>query len=236
MATPSSGPISFTQVASTELGLTTPYRMSDMYAVAVAGGQAGLMYHNINMAIGNLTTAKTAIYGPYAAGSNRLLTNWYNYAQDTGMVMTYLITNNSNYDLYISVVIWDSSNTTQGTIYNSSVNGMQDTGTQTVDTGLLSQSASMASGYQIAVDGVSFINPPNPGQIFTVNLTVDSASDSDGVGYGKSRKAYGLGGYTEEGQGNPGYPSPPWTPTLAVDGNGSTISTNKRTTFSITIS
>ena len=236
MATPASGQITFTDVASTELGFAQPYKMSDMYAVAASGGQAGLMYHNLSMAIGNATTAKNAIFANYQTQSNQLLTNWYNYAQDTGMVMTYLITNNSGYDVNISVVIWDSSNATQGTIYNSQVGQTSNTGTQTVDTGLLSQSSSMASGYQIAVDEISFVNPPGAGETFTVTLTVDSASDSDGVGYGKTRKNYGLGGYTEEGPTNPGWPSPPWTPTLAVDGNGSTISTNKRTTFSITIS
>jgi len=236
MATPASGQISFTQVASTELGLTTPYTMSDMYATAATGGQTGLMYHNLNMAIGNLTSAKNAIYAPYAAASNQNLTNWYNYAQDTGMVMTYLITNNSAYDVNFRVVIWDSGNAAQGTIYNSQVTANTNTGTQTVDTGLLSQSASMASGYQIAVDQISFLNPPPPGQTYTVTITVDSATDSDGVGYGTARKKYGLGNYTEEGPNNPGFPSPPWTPALAVDGKGTTVATNKRTTFSITIS
>jgi hypothetical protein len=237
MTTPSSGQITFTDVASTELGFTTPYNMSNMYGVAAAGGQSGLMYHNLNMAPGNATTAKVAIYDPYNALSNEALTNWYNYSQDIGMVMTYLVTNNSSYDVSISVAIWDSTDTAQGTIFNGLVNATSNTGTQTVNTGLLSQSASMASGYRVAVDGVGFSPPPGPGQTFSVSLSVASASDTDGVGASTTRTTYGLGGYTEYGPNFPPPPPPtPYTATKATDTSGNLIPCNKRTTISITIS
>ena len=233
MTTPNTGEITFTQVASTELGFGQPYLMSNMYAVAAAGGAGGLMYHNLNMAPGNATTAKVAIYDNYNALSNEKLTNWYNYSQDIGMVMTYLITNNSAYGVNISVVLWDSTNATQGTIYNSGVAANSNTGTQTVDTGLLSQSASMGSGYRVAVDTVTFMNPPNPGQTFSVSLSVASASDTDGVGASTTRTTYGLGGYTESGP--PAPPPTPYVSTKATDTSGNPIPCNKRTTISITI-
>jgi len=231
--TPSSGTITFTDVASTQLGFTTPYKMSDMYATAAAGGQAGLMYHNLNMAPGNATTAKVAVYDPYNALSNEKLTNWYNYFQDISMVMTYLVTNNSNYNVNISVVLWDSTNITQGTIFGGVVNANSNTGTQTVSTGLLSQSASMTSGYRVAVDSVMFSPGPGPGQTYSVSLSVASASDTDGVGSSTTRTTYGLGGYTESGP--PAPPPTPYTKTKACDSSGSTIPCNKRTTISITI-
>jgi len=232
--TPSSGTISFTDVASTQLGFTTPYSMSDMYAVAAAGGQAGLMYHNLNMAPGNATTAKVAIYDNYNALSNEALTNWYNYFQDISMVMTYLVTNNIPYNVNISIVLWDSSNITRGTIFNGTVNATSNTGTQTVSTGLLSQTASMSSGYRVAVDTVTCA-PPGPGfgQTWTVNLSVASASDTDGVGASTARATYGLGSYVASGP--PAPPPGPYTPAKATDTGGNPIPVNKRTTISITI-
>ena len=231
--TPSSGTITFTDVASTQLGFTTPYNMSNMYAVANTGGQSGLMYHNLNMAPGNATTAKVAIYDPYNALSNEKLTNWYNYFQDISMVMTYLVTNNSNYNVNINISLWDSTNITRGTIFNGLVNANSNTGTQTVSTGLLSQNANITSGYRVAIDGVTFSPGPGPGQTYSITLTVASTSDTDGVGASTTRTSYSLGGYTESGP--PAPPPTPYAARKAVDSSGGTIPCNKRTTVSITI-
>jgi hypothetical protein len=184
------------------------------------------------MSTGNATTAKVAIWDQYNSGTNQALTNWYNYFQDIGMVMTYLVTNNSAYGVNISVVLWDSSNITQGTIFNGIVPATSNTGTVTVNTGLLSQN--MTGGYRVAIDSVTFSPTPGPGQTFTVSLSVASASDTDGVGQSTTRTTYGLGGYSESGP--PAPPPTPYTATKACDVSGSVIPCNKRTTISITIS
>jgi hypothetical protein len=231
MSTPDTGEIKFSEVA-TETGLASPNLMSDFYDIANVAGGGGLMYHNLNMATGNATTAKVAIWDQYNSGTNQALTNWYNYFQDIGMVMTYLVTNNSAYGVTVSVVLWDSSNITQGTIFNGLVAATSNTGTNTVNTGLLSQN--MTGGYRVAIDSVQFSPPPGPGQTFTVSLSVASASDTDGVGQSTTRTTYGLGGYTESGF--PAPPPTPYTATKACDVSGSVIPCNKRTTISITIS
>jgi hypothetical protein len=231
MATPDTGAIAFSDVAN-ETGLTTPNLMSDFYGIANVAGGGGLMYHNLNMSTGNATTAKVAIWDQYNSGTNQALTNWYNYFQDIGMVMTYLVTNNSAYGVQIGVVLWDSSNITQGTIFSGLVAATSNTGTVAVNTGLLSQN--MTGGYRVAVDSVTFSPPPGPGQTFTVSLSVASASDTDGVGQSTTRTTYGLGGYTESGP--PAPPPTPYTATKACDVSGSVIPCNKRTTISITIS
>ena len=233
MTTPASGQITFTDVASTELGFGTPYKMSDMYALANVGGQGGLMYHNLNMAPGNATTAKDAIWTPYNSLANEALTNWYNYSQNLGMVMTYLVTNNSAYNVNITIGIWDSTNVNQGTIYNGTVVSGTNTGTNTVNTGLLSQSASMTAGYRISIEAVSFSPGPGPGQTYTVTVSITAASDTDGVGNGTTRTTYGVPGYSESGP--PAPPSPPYTASKAVDNGGGTIPCNKRTTINVTI-
>ena len=231
MSTPNTGEIKFSEVA-TETGLASPNLMSDFYDIANVAGGGGLMYHNLNMSTGNATTAKVAIWDQYNSGTNQALTNWYNYFQDIGMVMTYLVTNNSAYGVQIGVVLWDSSNITQGTIFSGLVAATSNTGTVTVDTGLLSQN--MTGGYRVAIDSVTFSPPPGPGQTFTVSLSVASASDTDGVGQSTTRTTYGLGGYSESGP--PAPPPTPYTPTKACDVSGSVIPCNKRTTISITIS
>ena len=233
MTTPGSGTIAFSNV-TTETGLAPPSgdAMSDFYDIANAAGGGGLMYHNLNMATGNTTTAKVAIWDQYNSGTNQALTNWYNYSQDIGMVMTYLVTNNSAYGVTVSVVLWDTSNLTQGTIFNGLVAATSNTGTNTVNTGLLS--LNMTSGYRVAIDSVQFSPPPGPGQTFTVSLSVASASDTDGVGASTTRTTYGLGGYTESGP--PAPPPTPYNRTKACDDSGNTIACNKRTTISITIS
>ena len=230
MATPSTGAIAFSDVAN-ETGLTSPNLMSDFYDIANVAGGGGLMYHNLNMDIGNATTAKVAIWDQYNSGTDQPLSNWYNYSQNIGMVMTYLVTNSSAYGVTVSVVLWDSSNITQGTIFNGLVAANSNTGTNTVNTGLLSQN--MTGGYRVAIDSVQFSPPPAPGQTFSVSLSVASASDTDGVGQSTTRTTYGLGGYTESGP--PAPPPTPYTPTKACDNGGSTIACNKRTTISITI-
>jgi hypothetical protein len=245
MPTPSSGVITFTDVASTQLGQSTPYSMSGMYNTANTGGNSGLMYHNLNMATGNATTAKNAIWDNYNAGTNEALSNWYNYDQNIGLVITFLITNSSAYNVNFNLAIWNSTNANVGTIYNTpTINSGTNTGTQTVQTGCLS--STVTAGYRIAIQDITFspgpppINPPppiRPSVTYTVNVTVNSASDTDGVGAGTTRTTYGPWTYSET-QNQPPAPSPPtpWNPVVAADSGGSTIYNNKRTTISITIS
>ena len=246
MTTPASGQISITDIVN-ELDyaiLPTPIGLkADLYNTANNGGGTGLMYHNLNMASGNATSAKVAIYDPLNANANMSMSNWYNYLRDCGMVMTYLITNNSSYDVFIDLVIWDQNNTSQGTIYNNpKVDANSNTGTQTVNTGLLAITGGggISSGYRVAVQNVTFANPPGPGQTFTVSLSVDSASDTDGVGAGTTRTTYSLGSYSESTWAGPPAPPPPpptpYTATKAADTSGNLIYVNKRTTISITIS
>ena len=239
MTTPASGQISITDIVN-ELDyaiLPTPIGLkADLYNTANTGGGTGLMYHNLNMATNNTTSAKNAIYDPLTANSNMSMSNWYNYTRDIGMVMTYLITNSSSYDVNINLVIWDQNNTSQGTIFNNSVNASSNTGTQTVDTGALTITGGMSSGYRVAVQNVTFTGPPGPGQTFSVSLSVDSASDTDGVGAGTTRTTYNLGSYSESGPTFPPTPPTPYTATIAVDTSGNLIYVNKRTTVSITIS
>ena len=240
MTTPASGEISITNIVN-ELDyaiLPTPIGLkSDLYNTANTGGGTGLMYHNLNMASNNTTSAKVAIYDPLNANANMSMSNWYNYTRDIGMVMTYLITNTSSYDVNIDLVIWDQNNTSQGTIYGSLVSANSNTGTQTVNTGALAITGGLSSGYRVAVQNVMFLTPAGPGQTFSVSLSVASASDTDGVGAGTTRTTYSLGSYTDVGPTfPPSPPSPPYTATKAVDTSGSPIYVNKRTTVSITIS
>jgi len=239
MTTPASGQISITEIVN-ELDyaiLPTPIGLkSDLYNTANTGGGTGLMYHNLNMASNNTTSAKVAIYDPLNANANMSMSNWYNYTRDIGMVMTYLITNNSSYDVNIDLVIWDQNNTSQGTIYSSLVSANSNTGTQTVNTGALAITGGLSSGYRVAVQNVMFLTPAGPGQTFSVSLSVASASDTDGVGAGTTRTTYSLGSYTDVGPTfPPSPPSPPYTATKAVDTSGNLIFVNKRTTVSITI-
>jgi len=239
MTTPASGQISITEIVN-ELDyaiLPTPIGLkADLYNTANTGGGTGLMYHNLNMASNNTTSAKVAIYDPLNANANMSMSNWYNYTRDIGMVMTYLITNNSSYDVNIDLVIWDQNNTSQGTIYGSLVSANSNTGTQTVNTGALAITGGLSSGYRVAVQNVMFLTPAGPGQTFSVSLSVASASDTDGVGAGTTRTTYSLGSYTDVGPTfPPSPPSPAYTATKAVDTSGNLIFVNKRTTVSITI-
>ena len=237
MTTPASGAISMIGINS-ELDLLTPAinidLKADLYNTANTGGGTGLMYHNLNMAPNNTTSAKNAIYDPLTANANMSMSNWYNYTRDIGMVMTYLITNSSSYDVNIELTIWDQNDTPQGTIVSTTVNANDNTGTQTVNTGLLAITGGggISSGYRIAVQNVSF-NPPVT-SVQTVSISVDSASDTDGVGAGTTRTTYGVPGYTESPP-----PSPPpasYVASKAVDSGGSLIYVNKRTSIEITIS
>jgi hypothetical protein len=236
MTTPAFGEISMIDINS-ELDLLNPAinidLKADLYNTANTGGGTGLMYHNLNMAPNNTTSAKVAIYDPLTANANMPISNWYNYTRDTGMVMTYLITNNSSYDVNIDLNIWDTFDNANGTIFTGTIITGTNTGTQTVNTGLLTQSGVMPSGYRIAVQNVTFAPPPpGPGQTFTVSLAVTSASDTDGVGAGTTRTTYSLGSYSQSG---PPSPPTPYTATKAVDSSGNLINVNKRTTISITI-
>jgi hypothetical protein len=242
MPTPSTGAIAFSDVR-TELGQSNPAEMSTFYDTANTGGNSGLMYHNLNM-VGGSTTARVAIYNNYNAGTNYKLTNWYNYTQDIGLVITYLITNSSSYNVTFNLAIWDSSNTNVGTIFNGFILNGTNTGTQTVDTGCLS--GTVTAGYRIAIQDIVFTPGPTPippappvipSSTFAVTITVNSASDTDGVGAGTTRTTYGPFSYSET-QNQPPAPSPPtpFTASVATDTSGSTIFNNKRTTISITIS
>lgn len=241
MGTPTTGAITFTDVASTQLGQSTPYSMSGMYNTANTGGYSGLMYHNLNMAPGNATTAKTAIWDNYNAGTNYALTNWYNYSQSTGVVVTYTINNNSAYDVTVSLTIWNSSSANVGSIYSGSIAPSSSVGPTIMNTGALTSVSS--SGYYIAVQGFTFSNPitpPVPPPLINRNASISasSASDTDGVGAGTSRTALGfLGNIADTNQQFPPPPPPTtFTATIAVDsGGGSVIFINKRTTFVIDI-
>jgi hypothetical protein len=236
MATPNTGAIAFSDVAN-EIGLSSPDLMSDFYDTANVAGSGGLMYHNLNMDIGNATTAKVAIWDPYDAGINQPLSNWYNYSQDIGMVMEFDINNTSIYDITVNVAIRDSSGVNRGTIFNGSVVASGSTGAM-INTGLLSLSTGMSSGYKIWIDALDYSgilppSPPNPVQNFNVNATINSASDIDGVGAGTNRSTYGP---FSQNVTNTFPPPPPFTPQTAVDDGGSTIPVNKRTYIDITLS
>jgi hypothetical protein len=243
MATPSSGAILFSQVRD-ELGQSNPAAMSSFYNTANQAGSTGLMYHNLNMASGNATTAKVAIFDKYNVTQNYALTNWYNYDQAPSMVMTYYIDNQSPYGIDIDLQIVDSSNVPQGTIYSTPTIASGGTAGGTVSTGCVPSNVS--TGYRIYIQGVSFnpaptVTPPGPpfSETFSVTVTVDSASDTDGVGAGTTRTTYGGAGYLRE-QSDTIPPSPPIPnidpfPAIAVDSGGSLIPNNKRTTLAITI-
>jgi len=244
MATPSSGAILFSEVRD-ELGQSDPAAMSSFYNTANQAGSTGLMYHNLNMASGNATTAKVAIYDNYDVTQNYALTNWYNYAQAPSMVMTYYIDNQSPYGLDLDVQIVDSSNTAQGTIYSSpGINSTIPSGgtaAGTVATGCVP--SNVPTGYRIFIQSVNFnpspfVMPPGPpfSQTFSTTATVSSASDTDGVGAGTTRTTYGP--YLREASATIP-PSPPIPdinpfPAIAVDSGGSLIPNNKRTTITIT--
>ena len=251
MTTPNTGAISMTAINS-ELDLLTPAinidLKADLYNTANTGGGVGLMYHNLNMATNNTTTAKVAIYDPLTANADMTMSNWYNYTRNIGMVMTYLITNSSPYNVNFELVIWDQNDTSQGTIFSGLIITGSDTGTQTVNTGLLTITGGggISSGYRIAIQNVTFSPGPNPvppappvlpSNTFAVTITVDSASDTDGVGAGTTRTTYGPFSYSET-QNQPPAPSPPtpFTASKAADSGGSLIYVNKRTSIEITIS
>jgi hypothetical protein len=211
-----------------------------MYNTANTGGYTGLMYHNLNMAPGNATTAKVAIWNNYNAGTNYALTNWYNYSQNIGIVVTYTINNNSPYDVNVSLTIWDSSSTNVGSIFGGTITSSTTVGPTTVDTGTLT--SGLTTGYYIAVEGFDFTNPITPAvppPLINRNASIDcnTASDTDGVGSATTRNALGaLGNIADTNQQVPPPPPPTiFTATIAVDGGGSTISVNKRTTFTIDI-
>jgi hypothetical protein len=241
MGTPLSGTILFSEVRD-ELGQSNPAAMSSFYNTANTGGSSGLMYHNLNMAPGNATTAKTAIWDNYNAGTNYKLTNWYNYQQNPSMVMTYYVDNQSPYGISIDLQIVDSGGTPRGTIY-SSVLSAGGTAGGTVSTGCVPSTVS--TGYMIYIQGVDFVpgpfapppSPPNPPIVtFAVNVVVNSASDTDGVGAGTGRTVSGPYFRDQSDAVPPAIPPPPTNPfpALAVDNSG-LIFNNKRTTFEIII-
>ena len=239
MTTPASGQISITNIVN-ELDyaiLPTPIGLkSDLYNTANTGGGTGLMYHNLNMASGNATSAKAAIYDPLNANANMSMSNWYNYTRDIDMVTTYTVTNNSANNLSLDVIIVDSSNNNMASVFNGQLAGGGGTSTGTAS-GPLTITGGITSGYRIRIENVDFIPAPNPpvpfppapGQTFSVSFTITS-SDTDGVGASTTRTVNTPGTYTVVG----GTPNP-FTATNIVDTSGSPIPCNKRTTVTITL-
>jgi len=234
MTTPSSGDIKMTEI-NTELDLYTPAQnisMAGFYGIAPNTGGSALMFHNLSMAPGNSTTAKVAIWDNYNAGTNYAITNWYNYTRDVDVVMTYDITNNSAYTVNFNVGIWDMNDANVGTVFNGILNPTDNpTGTST---GPLALTIVGSSGYRITIQDIQFVPgpPPPPGTTYSVNITINSASDTDGVGGGTTRTTYGPFSYSETS----GNPPTPFTPSKAVDTSGNLIAINKRTSVTITIS
>lgn len=237
MTTPSSGDISFSDIKN-ELAFSNPLSMDGFYDIANTAGVTGLMYHNYNnMGATNALSAKTAIWNNYNAGTNLATSNWYNYSRDTGMVMEYYINNVSAYDITLDLVIWDSTDSTQGTIFNGVVNAGATAGA-IVNTGLLTVSVTaMSSGYSIAINNLDYggapLAPPPPVINFNVTATINSSSDIDNVGAGTNRTTYGP--WTQQVT-NTFPPPPPFTAVRAVDDSGSMIPVNKRTYIDITLS
>ena len=236
MTTPASGQISITNIVN-ELDyaiLPTPIGLkADLYNTANTGGGTGLMYHNLNMATNNTTSAKNAIYDPLNANSNMTMTNWYNYTRDIDMVTTYTVTNNSANGLNLDVIIVDSSNNNRGSVFNGFLAGGGGSSTGT-SSGPPTITGSISSGYRIRIENVDFQPMPNPpfpppGQTFSVSFTITS-SDTDGVGASTTRTVNTPGTYTVVG----GTPNP-FTATNIVDTSGSPIPCNKRTTVTITL-
>ena len=220
---------------NTELDFVTPSSnlelKNDFYSSAANSypGNA-LMYHNLNMATGNATTAKVAIYDPYNANANMTMSNWYNYTRDISMVTTFTVTNSSANGVVLDVQIWDSTDTPIGMVFNGPLAGGGGTSSGTAS-GPLTITQVGSGGYRIAIQAVTFSPPPGPGQTFTVNFSV-SASDTDGVGAGTTRTTYNPAAYSESG---PPAPPNPFPFQKVVDTSGNTIYTNKRTTVTITL-
>ena len=240
MTLPASGEISITDIVN-ELDyaiLPTPIGLkADLYNTANTGGGTGLMYHNLNMASGNATSAKVAIYDPLHANANMSMSNWYNYTRDIDMVTTYTVTNNSANNLALNVIIVDSSNNNVANVFNGLLTGGGGTSTGTAS-GPLTITGGISSGYRIRIENVDFQPmpnppvpfPPAPAQTFSVSFTITS-SDTDGVGASTTRTVNTPGTYTVVG----GAPNP-FTATNIVDTSGQPIPCNKRTTVTITLS
>jgi hypothetical protein len=236
MTLPASGDISMEGI-NIELDLLTPTvnleLKADFYNTANTGGGTGLMYHNLNMASGNATSAKVAIYDPLNANANMSMSNWYNYTRDIDMVTTYTVTNNSANNLQLDVIIVDSFNTNMASVFNGLLTGGGGTSTGTAS-GPLTITGGISSGYRIRIANVDFQPMPNPGpfppqETFSVSFTITS-SDTDGVGASTTRTVNTPGTYTVVG----GTPNP-FTATNIVDTSGSPIPCNKRTTVTITL-
>jgi len=235
MTTPSNGDISMEDI-NLELDLFTPAAnlelKNDFYQISQNTGGVALMYHNLNMATGNATTAKVAIYDPYNANANMTMSNWYNYTRDAQVVMTYSVqvASSVGYNVQVAVGILDSTGTNVGTIFSGVVqNNTTSSGTSTGPAALTNIGS---SGYRIELAQVDILGMP-PSTSKTVSFSV-TASDTDGVGGGTTRTTTNPGNYTQATP--PPFPTPPFTPTVIVDTSGGLIAINKRTTVSIVIS
>jgi hypothetical protein len=235
MTTPQNGEISMEDI-NLELDLFTPAAnlelKNDFYQISQNTGGVALMYHNLNMATGNATTAKVAIYDPYNANANMTMSNWYNYTRDAQVVMTYSVqvASSVGYNVQVAVGILDSTGTNVGTIFSGVVqNNTTSSGTSTGPPAL---TIIGSAGYRIELAQVDILGIP-PGNSKTVSFSV-TASDTDGVGGGTTRTTTNPGNYTQATP--PPFPTPPFTPTVIVDTSGGLIAINKRTTVSIVIS
>ena len=232
-----SGELKFSDIAG-ETGYGQPYSMLDMYGLANEPGPGGLMYHNAwSMGINNNMSARTAIRDPGNANADLLTSNWYNYYQDIAMKIQYQFTNNSDYQIYIHIGIWDDQDALIDDIFAGTVDGKGTiVGPTVMETTLTTSNAFLAGGYRIAVQDVYFSPPPGVDEFYSVSLAVQQFADTDGVGPGTNRTSYNLGNYSETG---PTWPPPPpnvpYTPTKAIDCSGGTIPCNKRTHFHIVI-
>lgn len=244
MPTPASGEILFSEIGA-ELNQSQPnLSVEGFYATSLAGGVTGLMYHNFDNMGPNLNvSAKNAIFDPFNSGANFLISNWYNYNGDPGLVMTFLITNSSARGVDLDIQIYDTSGNPVGLIFSGTVGAGTNTGTQIVSTSC--SASTVTAGYRIFIQSLAFnpapiANPPPapPNTVtFSVTTTINSASDTDGVGAGTTRTTYGtfLSSQSDSFPPPPPVPVNPF-PAKIVDTSGGLIFNNKRTTFSITIS
>lgn len=244
MPTPASGEISFEDIGDELFQPASSLFLERFYTTSAAGGATGLMYHNYdNMGPTGNVSAKNAIFDTFNSGANFLTSNWYNYDGDPGLVITYLITNSSARGVTLDIQIYDTAGIPVGTVFFGTVGAGINTGTQTVSTTCLA--SSVTAGYRIFIQTLDFSPPPvaNPPPAppntvtFSVTTTIDSASDTDGVGAGTTRTTYGTFLSSQSDSFPPPPPAPvnPF-PAKIVDTSGGLIFNNKRTTFSITIS
>lgn len=223
MPTPTSGPISMNDV-STETSWAT--NLNNFYTLSLAGGLGALMYHNLSMGLG-AQTAANAIWVRKDAGTDYLLSNWYNYNQTPNLVMSFEIFNNNvEYDITCEILIYDPSSTSTSSVYTANVpSGSSDSQTDYV-TSFVVDSNNLASGIYEIWCNVSciYIGFTPPGSGVLSNTTV--SFDSDGVGAGTTRVDNNIPNFDQFS---------PLSNVPIIQGNisGTGIYANKRTSFTL---